>query len=90
MFAASTDKRLEAFSESISFDYRLFRHDIRGSIAHARMLAKQQLISQAEFEQIQLALREIESEIEGGKMLFRPELEDIHMHIESALIERSG
>ncbi len=90
MFAASTDKRLEAFSESISFDYRLFRHDIRGSIAHARMLAKQQLISQAEFEQIQLALREIESEIEGGKMLFRPELEDIHMHIESALIERLG
>ena len=90
MFAASTDKRLEAFSESISFDYRLFRHDIRGSVAHARMLAKQKLISQAEFEQIQLALREIESEIENGKMLFRPELEDIHMHIESALIERLG
>lgn len=90
MFAASTDKRLEAFSESISFDYRLFRHDIRGSIAHARMLAKQQLISQAEFEQIQLALREIECEIENGKMRFRPELEDIHMHIESALIERLG
>lgn len=90
VFAASTDKRLEAFSESISFDYRLFRHDIRGSIAHARMLAKQQLISQAEFEQIQIALREIESEIENGKMHFRPELEDIHMHIESALIERLG
>ncbi len=90
MFATSSDKRLEAFSESISFDYRLFRHDIRGSIAHARMLAKQQLISQAEFEQIEFALREIEGEIEQGKLLFRPELEDIHMHIESALIERLG
>ncbi len=90
MFAASTDKRLEAFSESISFDYRLFRHDIRGSIAHARMLAQQQLISQTEFEQIESALREIEAEIEHGKMPFRPELEDIHMHIESALIDRLG
>lgn len=90
MFSVSTDKRLEAFSESISFDHRLFRHDILGSIAHARMLAKQGLIEQQEFEQIEHALREIELEIEQGKMLFRPELEDIHMHIESALIERLG
>lgn len=90
VFSVSTDKRLEAFSESISFDHRLFRHDILGSIAHARMLAKQGLIEQQEFEQIEQALREIELEIEQGKMLFRPELEDIHMHIESALIERLG
>lgn len=90
MFSAATDKRLEAFSESISFDYRLFRHDILGSIAHARMLAKQGLIEDQEFEQIEKALREIELEIEQGKMVFRPELEDIHMHIESALIERLG
>lgn len=90
MFSASTDKRLEAFGESISFDHRLYRHDIRGSIAHARMLAKQGLISDQEFAQIETALREVEREIERGKMPFRPELEDIHMHIESALIERLG
>jgi argininosuccinate lyase len=90
VFAVSTDKRLEAFSESISFDYRLYRQDIRGSIAHARMLAQQGLISQTEFQQIEAGLREIEAEIEQGQMIFRPELEDIHMHIESALIERLG
>ncbi len=90
VFSASTDKRLEAFGESISFDHRLYRHDIRGSIAHARMLAKQGLISDQEFAQIETALREVEREIERGKMPFRPELEDIHMHIESALIERLG
>ncbi len=90
VFAASTDKRLEAFSESISFDYRLFRQDIRGSIAHARMLAKQSLISQDEFSQIESALREIQTQIEQGEMVFRHELEDIHMHIEHALIERLG
>jgi len=90
VFAVSSDKRLEAFSESISFDYRLYRQDIRGSIAHARMLAQQTLISPTEFEQIESALREIEAEIEQGQMVFRPELEDIHMHIESALIERLG
>lgn len=84
------DKRLEAFSESISFDHRLYRQDVRGSIAHARMLAKQELISESEFQQIEAGLREIEAEIEAGKMEFRFELEDIHMHIESALIERLG
>lgn len=90
VFSVSTDKRLEAFSESISFDYRLFRQDVRGSIAHARMLAQQGLITAEEFSQIEVALREIEVEIEQGRMAFRPELEDIHMHIESALIERLG
>jgi argininosuccinate lyase len=90
VFAASTDKRLESFSESISFDHRLFRHDIRGSIAHARMLAKQGLLEEHEFTQIETVLREIEVEIAEGAMQFRPELEDIHMHIESALIERLG
>ncbi len=84
------DKRLEAFSESISFDYRLFRHDVRGSIAHARMLAKQGMLSEDEFQQIETTLREIETDIADGKMEFRFELEDIHMHIESVLIERLG
>ncbi|GIW98236.1 MAG: argininosuccinate lyase [Pirellulaceae bacterium] len=90
VFSAQTDKRLEAFSESISFDHRLYQHDIRGSIAHARMLAHCGLLTQEEFAQIESALREIESEIAAGKMAWRPELEDIHMHIESALIERLG
>lgn len=90
MFAASTDKRLEAFGESISFDQRLYAHDIRGSIAHARMLAAEQLLSDDEFQQLEKALLEIRGEIERGEMEFRHELEDIHMHIESALIERLG
>ncbi|MEM8636700.1 MAG: argininosuccinate lyase, partial [Pseudomonadota bacterium] len=90
VFSASSDKRLEAFGESISFDHRLFRHDVLGSIAHARMLAKQGLLTTEEFEAIETGLREIEQEIANGQMEFRHELEDIHMHIESALIERLG
>lgn len=90
VFQAASDKRLEAFGESISFDHRLFRQDIRGSIAHARMLSQQGLLTVDEFSQIEHALREIETEISEGKMAFRHELEDIHMHIESALIERLG
>lgn len=90
VFSASSDERLEAFGESISFDHRLFRHDVRGSIAHARMLAKQGMLTEDEFKSIESGLREIELEIAEGRMEFRHELEDIHMHIESALIERLG
>lgn len=90
VFQTGSDKRLEAFGQSISFDHRLFRHDIRGSIAHARMLSQQALITQQEFQQIESALRQIEVEIEQGQMQFRYELEDIHMHIESQLIARLG
>ena len=90
VFQASSDERLVSFGESISFDQRLFRQDIQGSIAHARMLAKQGLVSEKEFKLIQTNLLEIEDEIRSGKMEFRFELEDIHMHIESALIERVG
>lgn len=90
VFQAASDQRLEAFGESISFDHRLYRQDVRGSIAHARMLNKQGLITADEFAQIEKGLREIEQEIDEGRMEFRHELEDIHMHIESALIERLG
>ena len=90
VFQASTDERLEAFAESISFDSRLYRHDIRGSIAHAEMLSQVGLLSGDEFTQIRDALREIEGEIEAGKMEFRFDLEDIHMHVEQALIDRIG
>lgn len=90
VFRAASDKRLQAFGESISFDHRLYRQDILGSIAHARMLEKQGLLSADEFAQIEESLQEIGGEIERGEMEFRHELEDIHMHIESALIDRLG
>ena len=90
VFQASTDERLEAFAESISFDRRLYRHDIRGSIAHAEMLASVGLISSHEFTQIRDTLREIEAEIDSDQLPIRFELEDIHMHVEQALIDRIG
>lgn len=90
VFQAATDRRLEAFSESISFDHRLYAHDVRGSIAHAQMLCREGLLSAEEAAQIESVLLEIQGTIERGEMLFRPELEDIHMHIEQALIERLG
>ncbi len=90
VFDDSTDRRLEAYAESISFDHRLAPHDVAGSIAHAKMLASVDLITQTECKQIVSALGEIGGEIERGEMPHRIELEDIHMHIESALIERLG
>ncbi len=90
VFTQATDPRVEEFTESVSFDRRLFAEDIRGSIAHAQMLAKVGLLSQQECQQIEQALHEIEEEIRSGRFLFRPELEDIHMHIERALTDRLG
>lgn len=90
VFQTSTDKRLEAYSESISFDHRLYEHDIRGSIAHARMLCRQGVLTSGELTQIETGLEEIRASIEQGQMPFRQELEDIHMHIEQALIDRLG
>jgi argininosuccinate lyase len=90
VFQASTDERLEAFAESISFDRRLYRHDIRGSIAHAQMLSSVGLINSDEFSQIRDTLREIEAELDANQLPIRFELEDIHMHIEQALIDRIG
>jgi len=90
VFQASTDERLEAFAESISFDSRLYQHDIRGSIAHAKMLSSVGLLTEDEFSLIRDTLVEIESEIGAGQLPFRFELEDIHMHVEQALIDRIG
>lgn len=89
-FQQQTDPRVEAFTESISFDARLAAVDIRGSQAHARMLASVGLINQEESEAIVQNLDEIGQEIQEGRLPFRADLEDIHMHIESALIERIG
>jgi len=90
VFREESDKRLEQFSESISFDRRLYAHDIAGSIAHAQMLASAGLITDQESRQITTALKEIQREIEEGQFEFRIELEDIHMHIERSLIDRIG
>jgi argininosuccinate lyase len=89
-FDGTTDARVEAFTESITFDRRLFRHDIRASQAHAAMLAEVGLITAAEADAIRAALDEIGAEIESGKMEFSVSLEDIHTHIERALIARLG
>lgn len=89
-FQQETDPRVEAFTESISFDQRLFEVDIRGSKAHATMLASVKLISDDERDQICSTLDEIGEEIKAGRFELRADLEDIHMHIESALIERIG
>jgi argininosuccinate lyase len=89
-FTGDTDERVEAFTESISFDRRLYKHDIIASQAHARMLAEVGLLTGAEAEQIVAALDAIASEIEQDKFAFSIKLEDIHTHIERALIERLG
>ncbi len=89
-FSGNTDNRVEAFTESISFDHRLYCHDIIASKAHAKMLASVNLISLEESQKIAEALDEIGSLIERGELPFRFELEDIHTHIEAALIERLG
>jgi argininosuccinate lyase len=90
VFSSGPDSRVEHFTESISFDHRLYAHDITGSIAHAQMLAKVGLITDSECQQICETLKAIGREIEAGEFPFRTELEDIHMHIEQALIERLG
>jgi argininosuccinate lyase len=89
-FSGDTDNRVEAFTESISFDRRLFRHDILASQAHARMLAEVGLLTADEATQITTTLDAIASEIERGEFAFSIKLEDIHTHIERALIERLG
>lgn len=89
-FHKPADKSVVAYTASIPFDYRLCRQDIAGSIAHAKMLARQGIISDKEAETIIGGLESIREEIEQGKFEFKPELEDIHMAIESRLIKKVG
>jgi len=84
------DKQARNYVASISFDRRLHRQDIEGSIAHARMLAKQEIIAESEAETIIKGLNSIRKEIERGKFQFKTELEDIHMNIEARLFEKIG
>lgn len=89
-FSASTDALMEAFSESVSFDWRLYAHDIRGSIAHARMLARVGVLTDADFSQIESGLRSIQTRIEAGDFEWSPANEDVHMNIEAALTAEIG
>ncbi|HZZ79890.1 MAG TPA: argininosuccinate lyase [Gemmataceae bacterium] len=89
-FTGDTDDRVERFTESISFDQRLYREDITASQAHARMLAHVGLLTRDEADLIVAALTEIQGEIERGEFEYSMKLEDIHTHIEQALIKRLG
>ena len=90
VFNKATDQLVERFTESISFDHRLYAHDIQGSIAHARMLQHVGLLTSSECQQIEQALSNIHGKLANGQFPLRPELEDIHMHIEAALIDQLG
>jgi len=89
-FTESTDAFVEAFTASINFDKRLYRHDIAGSIAHARMLAHVGIISNDECKRIVQGLEDIRTDIERGDFAWSVALEDIHMNIEARLIDRIG
>jgi len=89
-FTGDTDNRVEAFTESISFDRRLYKHDILASQAHAQMLAEVGLVSATEAQQICTALDDIRGQIERGEFVYSIQKEDIHSHIEAALIEKLG
>ncbi|NCC81069.1 MAG: argininosuccinate lyase [Clostridia bacterium] len=89
-FSKTTDHLVEDFHSSISFDQRLYKEDIRGSIAHARMLGLQNIISESEADQIINGLQEVLKEISEGKVEFDVGAEDIHMNVESLLTKKIG
>ncbi|MDE7244609.1 MAG: argininosuccinate lyase, partial [Oscillospiraceae bacterium] len=89
-FRKETDSLVNDFNSSIQFDFRLYREDIEGSLAHAAMLAKQGIISQEDEEQIRQGLEGILADIEAGKIEFTADNEDIHMNVEALLTERIG
>ena len=90
VFDVATDRRVEQFTESVSFDRRLFAQDIEASTAHAQMLAKVGLLTDDECQAIGQTLGDIRQEIEQDRFPFHAELEDIHMHVEKALTDRLG
>jgi argininosuccinate lyase len=89
-FQKPTARNVEKFTSSIHYDRRLYPYDIEGSVAHATMLAKQNIISKDEAAKIVSALKNILKDIEKGKITFSPADEDIHMAIERELINRIG
>ncbi len=89
-FAQDTSSLVQQFGESISYDWRLFPHDIAGSIAHARAQKNAGLLTEEEFNSIESGLLGIKADIETGKFEFKTSLEDIHMNIEAELTKRIG
>ena len=89
-FSEPVDAFVARFTASVNFDQRLYRHDIMGSIAHASMLAKVGVLTDAERDQIIANLKDIQSEIEAGTFDWRVDLEDVHMNIEARLTDRIG
>src|SRR5207248_6071771 len=89
-FSSAVSEIAQRYSESVSFDRRLYRHDIAGSIAHASALASAGILAADEFEMIARGLREIENEIAAGTFVWDTSLEDVHMNIEAALTKRIG
>lgn len=89
-FKQAQSDLLKTYSESVSFDWRLYRHDIRGSIAHARALKTAGVLTAAECAKITSGLRAIEKDITSGAFAWDPDLEDVHMNIEAELTRRIG
>lgn len=89
-FNAPTDAFVEAFTASVDFDRRLYRYDIQGSIAHATMLVRQGILSQAEGDQIVAGLELVRRRIDAGEFTWSIPLEDVHMNVETALTEAIG
>ncbi len=89
-FQGGTDARVEAFTESVSFDCRLAPYDIIASIAHAEMLGAQGIITKADARKIVSGLKTILRDVEANKFRFQADLEDVHMNIEAALTKRIG
>ena len=89
-FRKETDSLVNDFNSSIQFDCRMYREDIQGSLAHAKMLAEQGIISQEDLKQIRQGLESILADVEAGKIEFTAENEDIHMNVEALLTERIG
>jgi len=89
-FSKPAEDKVINYTTSLPFDWRLYPEDIRGSIAHARMLGRQGIISAEEAGEIEAGLLAVKQELDEGRFVFKPELEDIHMAIESRLFELKG
>jgi argininosuccinate lyase len=89
-FTGTSAKEVDVFNSSISFDYILYEEDIKGSIAHAKMLGKQEILSTSDVDKIVDGLESILKDIDSGELSFDPEAEDIHMFVEAELTKRIG
>ncbi len=89
-FTAATDAFVEQFTESVSYDQRLYPYDIQASLAHVRMLAHCGILTQAEGEAISVGLEKVQAHIEAGRLQWQSRLEDVHMNIEAALVAEIG